>query len=95
MKGKPKTEQLHVRGTVWHRLTFTEGGFREHVGKLKTAPHLWCYMLGYSKILMADAMGWLKSHGAVLLYTDTDGSHNSTLAKISPRPNCAGCINGE
>ena len=23
-------------------------------------------------LIMADAMGWLKSHGAVLLYTDTD-----------------------
>ena len=30
-----------------------------------------------------------------LLYTGTDGSRNSTLAKASAKPACAGCMSGE
>jgi hypothetical protein len=67
-----KRTQLECRGEAWNKLTFREGGFYDHIRDSETAPHLWCSMLGYSKIIMADAFLWLKRHGCTLLYTDTD-----------------------
>jgi hypothetical protein len=53
-------------------ITLHEGDFYDNVEKSKTAPHLWAYMLGYSKILMNDAFLWLARHDCTPLYTDTD-----------------------
>ena len=64
--------ELECRGERWNKVTYREGDFYDHIEKSETAPHLWCTMLGYSKIIMADAFLWLKRNGCTLLYTDTD-----------------------
>lgn len=59
-------------GAQWARVTFREGGFREHIANAEAAPYLAGYMLAYSKIMMGKVFVWLAENGCTALYTDTD-----------------------
>ena len=65
-------EEIQCGDQTLFRLKFKEGDYYDHVYLFNVAPYLSAYMLGYSKILMAENMFCLKGLGAELLYTDTD-----------------------
>ena len=52
-------DELHLNKTSIVRAVYTEGTYEYHIQQYSVAPHLSAYMLGYSKMLMAESFQFL------------------------------------